>query len=202
MKQQTLSGFDKYGKTTRRAQFLADMDQIIPWPELAAAVQTVYPKISENGGRPPFPLERMLRIYFLHALDGLSWEASVAKVLTLVRAWPASEGTVTAIENAVKAAADGVASRERVSALGEGWVGEEALAVGLYCAMVSPTFAECIELAANHDGDSDSTASVAGQLWGARCGLGRIPREAVERLDVIDALVEVWEAWEESLENY
>ena len=53
MKQQTLTGFEKYGKTTRRAQFLADMDRIIPWPEMTAAVETVYPKISESGGRPP-----------------------------------------------------------------------------------------------------------------------------------------------------
>jgi IS5 family transposase len=72
MKQPTLSGFEKYGKTTRRAQFLADMEQIIPWPELTAAVQTVYPKISENGGRPPIPLERMLRIYFLQLWFNLS----------------------------------------------------------------------------------------------------------------------------------
>jgi transposase, IS5 family len=72
MKQHTLSGFEKYGKTTRRAQFLADMEQIIPWPELTAAVQTVYPKISENGGRPPIPLERMLRIYFLQLWFNLS----------------------------------------------------------------------------------------------------------------------------------
>jgi IS5 family transposase len=43
MKQTTLTGFEKFGKTTRRAQFLADMDKIIPWPELAAAVQTAYP---------------------------------------------------------------------------------------------------------------------------------------------------------------
>src|SRR6202167_678367 len=64
MKQTTLTGFEKYGKTTRRAQFLADMDRIVPWTELAAAVQTAYPKVSENGGRPPIPLERMLRIYF------------------------------------------------------------------------------------------------------------------------------------------
>ena len=63
MKQQTMRGFEMYGKTTRRTQFLADMDQIIPWPQLAAAVQTVYPKISENGGRPPIALERKLRIY-------------------------------------------------------------------------------------------------------------------------------------------
>jgi transposase, IS5 family len=72
MKQHTLSGFEKYGKTTRRAQFLADMERIIPWPELTAAVQTVYPKISENGGRPPIPLERMLRIYFLQLWFNLS----------------------------------------------------------------------------------------------------------------------------------
>lgn len=72
MKQHTLTGFEKYGKTTRRAQFLADMDRIIPWPEMTAAVQTVYPKISENGGRPPIPLERMLRIYFLQLWFNLS----------------------------------------------------------------------------------------------------------------------------------
>lgn len=72
MKQQTLTGFEKYGKTTRRAQFLADMDRIIPWPELAAAIAPVYPKISEAGGRPPIALERMLRIYFLQLWFNLS----------------------------------------------------------------------------------------------------------------------------------
>lgn len=72
MKQHTLAGFEKYGKTTRRAQFLADMEQIIPWTEITATVQAVYPKISENGGRPPIPLERMLRIYFLQLWFNLS----------------------------------------------------------------------------------------------------------------------------------
>jgi transposase, IS5 family len=72
MKQQTLSGFEKYGKSTRRARFLADMERIIPWPEMTAAVETVYPKISENGGRPPIALERMLRIYFLQLWFNLS----------------------------------------------------------------------------------------------------------------------------------
>ena len=72
MKQQTLAGFEKYGKTTRRAQFLSDMDRIIPWPELAAAIEPVYPKGSEAGGRPPIPLARMLRIYFLQLWFNLS----------------------------------------------------------------------------------------------------------------------------------
>jgi transposase, IS5 family len=72
MKQQTLTGFEKFGKTTRRAQFLADMDRIIPWKELAAAVEPVYPKGSDAGGRPPISLERMLRIYFLQLWFNLS----------------------------------------------------------------------------------------------------------------------------------
>lgn len=45
MKQQTLRGFEKYGKVTRRTRFLADMDKVIPWSELAAAIEPAYPKI-------------------------------------------------------------------------------------------------------------------------------------------------------------
>jgi IS5 family transposase len=45
MKQQTLTGFERYGKTTRRAQFLADMHVIVPWAELAAVVE---PLLSEG----------------------------------------------------------------------------------------------------------------------------------------------------------
>ena len=133
------------------------------------------------------------------ALNDVSWAESLAKVLALLRERRAIEKTVAAIEGAVKAAATGVASRERVSELGEGWVGEEALAIGLYAAMVSKAFHECIELAANHDGDSDSTASIAGQLWGARFGPGGIPLEVVERLDVIEPLVDVWGEWESAM---
>src|SRR5665213_2362231 len=35
MNQRTLAGFEKYGKVTRRAQFLADMDQVMPWYKLS-----------------------------------------------------------------------------------------------------------------------------------------------------------------------
>lgn len=72
MKQQTLTGFERYGKTTRRAQFLAEMQVIVPWAELTTVVEPFYPKISEAGGRPPLPLERMLRVYFLQLWFNLS----------------------------------------------------------------------------------------------------------------------------------
>jgi IS5 family transposase len=72
MKQQTLGGFEKYGKTTRRAQFLLEMDRLLPWSQLLVVVEPFYPKISELGGRPAIPLERMVRIYFLQLWFNLS----------------------------------------------------------------------------------------------------------------------------------
>jgi IS5 family transposase len=72
MKQQTLTGFEKHMKTTRRAQFLADMASIVPWQELQGVVDPVYPKVSELGGRPPIELQKMLRIYFLQLWFNLS----------------------------------------------------------------------------------------------------------------------------------
>lgn len=143
-----------------------------------------------------------IAVFTRDALNEVPSDVSVAKVIELTRAWPASAATVAAIEAAMRAAHDGVASRECASGLGEGWVGEEALAVGLYAAMVAKSFAECIELAANHDGDSDSTASIAGQLWGVRYGIAGIPREIVKRVDVIEPLVDVWLDSEESLKNH
>ena len=52
-------------------------------------------------------------------------------------------------------------------------------------------FAEAIEVASNHDGDSDSTASIAGQLYGAKHGLAALPAEAVYRVDVLEPLLEL-----------
>src|SRR5262249_10777851 len=64
------TGFDKYTKTTRRAQFLAEMDRVVPWRELCARIDRVYPK--PGNGRPPIGVERMLRMYFLQHWFNLS----------------------------------------------------------------------------------------------------------------------------------
>jgi IS5 family transposase len=71
--QQTLavqSVFERYGKKTRREQFLEEMDQVVPWAELETLVRQHYPK-GENG-RPPMGLGMMLRIHFLQQWFNLS----------------------------------------------------------------------------------------------------------------------------------
>jgi transposase, IS5 family len=72
MRQATLAsaGFERYGKTTRRAAFLAEMERVVPWRELCALIEPVYPK--SGKGRPPVGLERMLRIYCLQQWFDLS----------------------------------------------------------------------------------------------------------------------------------
>jgi hypothetical protein len=50
-------------KVTRREQFLAEMDAVIPWARLRALIAPHYPKA--GNGRPPRALDMMLRIYFL-----------------------------------------------------------------------------------------------------------------------------------------
>jgi len=72
MKQTTLGSTDWALKTkvTRRAKFLAEMEAVIPWPRLHAVIEPHFPKAEQ--GRPPCPLPRMLRIYFMQQWFNLS----------------------------------------------------------------------------------------------------------------------------------
>ena len=64
MKQMTLAasrGFEKHGRATRKAEFLARMEGLMPWAEFCALIEPHYPKA--GNGRPPVGVERMLRMY-------------------------------------------------------------------------------------------------------------------------------------------
>ena len=62
MRQVTLAvaGFERYGKATRRAGFLAEMERVVPWSALCKLIEPFYPK--PGNGRRPIGVERMLRI--------------------------------------------------------------------------------------------------------------------------------------------
>lgn len=59
-------------KVTRREQFLAEMDAMVPWARLIGLIAPHYPKAGAKGGRPPMPLETMLRVYILQNWYALS----------------------------------------------------------------------------------------------------------------------------------
>ena len=123
---------------------------------------------------------------------GLDLNAAVADALGLASRWSGCDETVAAVRQAEQlAASHSIDHHEAIVRLGEGWVGEEALAIGLYSAMVASDFREAVRMASNHGGDSDSTASIAGQIHGAWTGLDGIPNAWSRRLDVLEALLDV-----------
>ncbi|CCQ45677.1 ADP-ribosylglycohydrolase family protein [Pseudarthrobacter siccitolerans] len=108
------------------------------------------------------------------------------------------------LEAALRLAGKGVVTpEEMVQALGEGWVAEEALAVGLYAALATlpeadaaepaQHFLDAVALAVNHSGDSDSTGSIAGNILGAFYGEACLPPEwlaALEGPEVIGGMAD------------
>jgi IS5 family transposase len=62
--------FAKYGRKSKRELFLDQMSQVVPWFELLALVEPVYPKA--RNGRQPMGLAIMLRTYFLQLWFGFS----------------------------------------------------------------------------------------------------------------------------------
>jgi len=92
------------------------------------------------------------------------------------------EETHDALQHAVDAATKSP-SAEQLTILGEGWVAEEALAISVYCALTAKDFLSGVLLAVNHDGDSDSTGAITGNLLGTLHGAEAIPLRLSEGLE-------------------
>ena len=74
MKQMSLSesGFERKTKRTRKREFLDEMNLVVPWAELVSLIAPHAPAAGAKGGRPPFPVQTMLRIHFLRQRFNLS----------------------------------------------------------------------------------------------------------------------------------
>ena len=72
-----------------------------------------------------------------------------------------------------------------IKKLGEGWVGDEALAIAIYAALrYEHDLKGGLIAAANHSGDSDSTAAIAGNILGAWLGVEAIPKKWREEIEL------------------
>jgi ADP-ribosylglycohydrolase len=92
---------------------------------------------------------------------------AVKKAEVVLQDYPKSENMLNWVNKTVWATkhVEGLKNNGLTNELGQGWVGEEAFAVAVYCAATSLTFKEVVEKATNHSGDSDSTAMLAAGLW-------------------------------------
>lgn len=76
--------------------------------------------------------------------------------------------------------------------LGEGWVAEETLAIAIYCALkYKNNFSKAITTSVNHNGDSDSTGAVTGNIMGALLGYDAIDDKWKKNLELADTILEI-----------
>jgi ADP-ribosylglycohydrolase len=123
------------------------------------------------------------------ALDGVKPEEYAEELADFVAGL--SDELDMALERVVDAL-DWPDQAEAMRTIGEGWVGEETVALALYCLLRSPDDYRAVVLrAANSDGDSDSIACIAGGLAGVRLGIGAIPAEWSQRIERREYLLDL-----------
>jgi len=115
------------------------------------------------------------------ALDGIPLEKMIPELLSFTTGISSEWGEAIAkVEKCL-----GWEDEEKaLKYLGEGWTGEEAVALALYCFLKYPdNYEKMVIRGANTNGDSDSVACIGGSISGAYLGIDAIPDNWVQRIE-------------------
>ena len=83
---------------------------------------------------------------------------------------------------------------DAIHQLGEGWIGDEAFAIAVFCSLrYSNDIEKALIVSVNHNGDSDSTGAITGNILGACLGLSAIPEKFIKDLELLDVITELAE---------
>lgn len=104
-----------------------------------------------------------------------------------------SQEFTQALENSYYMAYSGIGDEEGLKKLGQGWYADETFALAYFCILRYPNdYKKAVQTAVNITGDSDSVASVAGGILGARLGIEAIPVswiEALKEKEILESMV-------------
>lgn len=100
------------------------------------------------------------------------------------------EGYASFIRKAIDLSVNADTDRVNIRKIGEGWVGHEALAIAVYAALrYEHDFSGAMVASVNHDGDSDSTGAVTGNILGAYLGMEGIDSKWTDNLELRDTIL-------------
>lgn len=140
----------------------------------------------------------VLAVIVSELLDGTELPNAIMVAREQLIRWDDHQEQAAVLDKAVDLAARKPDPETIAHDLGGGWVGEEALAIGVCAALAADDLAGGLLMAVNHSGDSDSTGAICGNILGAAYGIDAIPaswlaelelREVIERLS-LDAVIE------------
>jgi ADP-ribosylglycohydrolase len=132
-------------------------------------------------------------VLILRLVQGATLAEALADAKPILKRQRRHSETLRALEHAENLAIAMGSRQAAIAALGQGWIAEEALAIAVYCALATSNFEECIVLAVNHDGDSDSTGSLAGNLCGATHGIQALADKWLKPLELREVITEMAE---------
>lgn len=96
------------------------------------------------------------------------------------------------VEKAIQLSKENKSDIDAIRELGEGWVAEETFAIAIYsCLKYKNSFEDAVICSVNHDGDSDSTGAVTGNIMGVYLGYDAIPEYYIDHLELKDVIYEV-----------
>jgi len=146
------------------------------------------------GWLPAAMLSEVVHLCLAEQCDSLLEVVEVA-LARLMKVWGDSveaEEFEALIEKAIALVDSDLADEHAIGRLGEGWVGDEALAIAVYCCLKHPeNMTDCLCAAVTHKGDSDSTGAVAGNILGAWLGADAIDEEHLAQLELRDVIEEM-----------
>ena len=120
------------------------------------------------------------------ALDGIDPERMIPKTLSFTAG--VSREFDTALSK-ISECLDWPNEENALKYLGEGWIGEEAVALALYCFLKYPgDYTKTVLRGANTNGDSDTVACIAGGISGACLGINAIPEKWIKNIEKMEYL--------------
>lgn len=157
-------------------------------PELAFKVGAECAALTHSNPRGYLPAG-VLSEMIAHIVNGKNIEESVNATLKTLKKYDNHEPVTELMQKALKLSKSDVDPSVAIKELGEGWVGDEAIAISTYCALKEPNdFAKAVRMAVNHSGDSDSTGAILGNILGAHLGIEKIPAKWLKDVELSDEL--------------
>lgn len=125
-------------------------------------------------------------------MSGKKLDSAIKVALEISKGYIGYEECYVKVTRALELSKESIDSTIAINELGEGWTGEEALAIAIYCALkYRNNFKKAVICSVNHDGDSDSTGAITGNILGAYLGVNKIPKEWIEKIELFDTLDDI-----------